>query len=218
MKIKLIYTLIIILSSAASGFAQIEKGSFMLGGQAYYTKQNSRSGSNGLESTNKVNAGTFDVSAGYTIKNNQVLGIMVSYNSYKLNSNSNVIQTGSQNSKTKSIGTFYRIYHPLGNGFYLYGQAAATYSNREETTTGGYNYTAHTNIGNLSLSPGISYEIFKNVQLELTIPNLVGISYSKSKGGLEEQTSVPTIESFSANTSLNNGILSNLGLGFKIFF
>ncbi|MGN7784964.1 hypothetical protein ACTJIJ_10565 [Niabella sp. 22666] len=217
MKIKIFYTLIIILSSAVSVFAQIEKGSLMLGGLAYYTKQSSQSGNTNLGSTSKINTGTFDVSAGYTIKNNQVLGVIASYNNYKLNSNSNAVESGSQGNNTKSIGAFYRIYHSLGNGFYVYGQAAATYSHRKETTAGIYNYTARTNAGNLSVSPGISYAILKNVQLELAIPNLVGITYSKSKGALAGNTLAPTVESFSANTSLNNGILSNLGVGFKIF-
>lgn len=217
MKIKVLSTIIILSASFTAAKAQIEKGGWMTGGLIHYSNSNSKTDLSAYEFSQKLKNGTFEVAAGYIFKENQAIGLVMSYanssNTYK----STESIEGGQETTSKGIGGFYRLYQPLGHKFYVYGQASAMYTHGKMETPGQYKYTGYTHTADVGVSPGISYEVLKNIQLEIAIPNIVALNYSKTKGEIEGQSTEPGRESFSVNTGLNGDILKSLGFGFKIF-
>lgn len=67
--------------------------------------------------------------------------------------------------------------------------------------------------------PGLSYSLSNKVQIELLMPNLVGIGYShdKIKNTLPGGTNPPeqSKNTFTFLTNLDSNLLSNFGVGFK---
>jgi hypothetical protein len=74
------------------------------------------------------------------------------------------------------------------------------------------------NGGSVSFVPGISYGICKSLQVELSMPNILSLSYLSSK--ISYTTPAPinvntTGDDFSFNANLDSNFLSNFGIGFK---
>jgi hypothetical protein len=65
--------------------------------------------------------------------------------------------------------------------------------------------------------PGISYQIFKKLHVELTLPNLIAMSYSVNKSfNSNTPESYSKKENFAVNTAFTNAaILNTLGIGFR---
>jgi hypothetical protein len=69
----------------------------------------------------------------------------------------------------------------------------------------------------IGVSPGLSYQLFKKLQVELTIPSLISMSYFTSKYEDKQLPGTITKEkTFSISSNLfGNSTLGNLGLGFR---
>ncbi len=212
-QIFLLSTVIALFSLTTSG--QIKKGSLHLGGQfSYY---NSKVVYNTSQPEQKFNSGNYNISAGTALKENSVLGLYIGYGHYYFKDSSNYY------SKIKddryNIGVFYRQYKRLAKDFYFFGELGGGYigSNRTYVSGPGNVTTKYAQSGaGLSLTPGISYRIYKKLQVELSIPQIAGVQYAVIKTTSLVNNSKE--DQFSFNTNLNSSLLNNLGLGFRFVF
>ena len=207
--------LLICISSVTYG--QIKKGSILLGGQVFYFD------SKFVQSTNQIvqknSTATFNISVGKAFKENSLYGLNLSYSpsayDYAYNGSTYL------NRKTKfySIGGYYRLYKSLAKDFYFFSELGAAYifSHQIDTDTLGIKQVPlNQSGGQLNFTPGISYKIFKRVNFEVTIPNIVYVQYSVSKTETATPSQYTKENRFSLNTNLNSSPLNYLGIGFRI--
>lgn len=207
---KIIYSFIIFIFIGINADAQIAKGSILLGGQISYYNSNYSS----VQQTQKTTGASFIISVGKTFKENSVYGVNLGYspNSNKTdNVNIDKTETNSYN-----IGVFYRKYKHLDKDFYFFAEfgAAYNYSKSTDSDSSGIKSTTGTQLGGqLYVTPGISYKLLKNFQLEILIPNIISINYTESKTSSPTQTNKQNY--FSFNTSLNSSPFNSLAVGFR---
>jgi len=82
----------------------------------------------------------------------------------------------------------------------------------------GQSLYANSNGVMLSYIPGISYSATRSMQIELTMPNLVNVSFTNIKtvnNRLPQGVSPQKANTFYANVNLNSNLLNNFGIGFK---
>lgn len=202
---------------ALTAAAQIKKDAVLLGGQV--SVYNSKSNTN-TAPPNTTNYNVFlNLSAGKAIKENTVVGL---YGGYGQGKNENIYANNSSSKLTSTnsaAGVFYRKYKNLGKNFYFFGEVNAGYrSLKQESenkvvntiTTTSYTETG----GELGLTPGLSYQLFKKMQLEVLMPSFAGVRYMATKNS-GSNTAVQKGNSFQFNTSLNGGLFNGLAVGFR---
>ena len=205
----------IFLSSTVN--AQIKKNSILLGGQLFYYNENYSY--NNLPNQ-KRESGTIGVSIGKAFKENSVFGLNLSFSPMKETN----LFTGNDTVTTKynrfEIGGFFREYKKLAKDFYFFGQVdgAAIIANQTSSyklTSGDVKVTQRG--GFISLTPGISYHVFKKMQLEITIPNILSTQYLKTKFVSQNpQIKNSKSDQFMFYSNLNNNTsFSWLGVGFR---
>lgn len=206
MKIKITLALLPFLFFSSITDAQIKKGSILLGGGISYSSTTMDNSTNP-----KINNTIVIFSAGKAISVNSVLGINLSYN-HSLTSNIYDSSSNRTKGNTYTAGIFYRKYKTLGKKFYLFGQVATNFSYTK------YSYNFPTYTGNpaeiygadLSLTPGLAYQLLSKFQLEVTLPSLAGFSYETVKGVNTRQ------KIFNAYANLPSFSLNNLIFGFRV--
>ena len=197
--------------------AQIRKNSFLLGGQVYYYNESY----NYDNQTNQKRAGgTIGISLGKAFKENSVIGLNLNFSPTKETN----VYTGNDTVTTRSnhfdLGGFYREYKKLAKDFYFFGQvdAAAIIGNQTSSYKlfpGDVKVTQRG--GSISLTPGISYQVFKKMQFEITIPNMLRMQYLITKvdsQNLRTKNSKSQQFLFYSNLT-NNTSLGWLGVGFR---
>ena len=211
-----IYLLSVFCFLSLTTIAQIKKNSILLGGDISY----SRNKGEGLNHESKVNSGFLGISIGKAFRQNSVIGIRLS-TSHNLQSN---YVTGNDSIKfinnQYGAGLFYREYKQLGKDLYLFGNTEVAYRMSNDKTdyqSGNKDQERKSKGATIGLTPGLSYQLFKKLQIELTIPSLISISYFTSK--YEDQRFPGTVskeKSFALSSNLfGNSTLGNLGLGFR---
>lgn len=211
-KLFLLLTVAVIFSLATS--AQIKKGATFLGGQISF--YNSNTDFNTAQSNQKNKYAYFNVSVGKALKENSVLGLYVSYGHNKVDNFYNGNTFGNSKLDRYNVGVFYRQYKRLAKDFYIFGELGGGYlgSNQTDADLNGNNKVKYTQSGGeLYLTPGVSYRVYKKLQLELLIPQIAGIQYSVNKTTSLANNSKQ--DKFQFNTNLNASLLSSLGLGFR---
>ena len=206
----LLFGAVTIINLTAS--AQIKKGSVLLGGQLSFT--DSKTAFNTPQPDQKYNSGSYNISAGTALKQNSVLGLYTGYSHYRFNNGNNFYNKISED--RYNFGVFFRQYKKLAKDFYFFGELGTGYigSNRTESTISPNVTTKYAQSGaNIYLTPGISYRIYKKLQVELLVPQIAGVSFSVLKTTTQSNSSRENL--FSFNTNLNSSLLSNLGLGFR---
>jgi hypothetical protein len=209
--------------------AQIAKGDIMLGGDIYYYNSGSTSSSSGTPTytyTNKSTNVGINPSFGKAIKDNLVLGVDITYNHYTNGDNSNNNSPDyNTNSNSFGAGVFIRQYKPLGNGFYLFGQAElnGSYSSGKldnPGTTSGYTKDDTKGYGfSLRLYPGVAYALNRRWQLETELTGFFALTYNHSKetsdyvGQPEENSNT---HNFNVSSSLTGGNAFTLGVRYWI--
>lgn len=197
--------------------AQIKKDAILLGGEV--SVYSSKSSDNSTLPNNNINSTFLNLSAGKAIKENTIVGI---YGGYGQGKNENIYSSSTSNKSTitsTAAGVFYRKYKPLGKSFYFFGEINAGYSaNKQEyenKVIGATTTTTSTVSGAvLGLTPGLSYQLFKKMQLEVLMPSFAGLQYATTKNS---GSNIPTTKGnlFQFSTSLNNSLLNSLAVGFK---
>ncbi|MGC4232463.1 MAG: hypothetical protein QM594_05735 [Niabella sp.] len=213
MKTKLLVTAVLLSSAFLTANAQIEKGTWIIGGAASYNtlKDKSLPQLNSPKTVSSKNS-LFSINAGFAFKENNVLGLVATYAPSTFHDETpledGIVQTRSKGHQ-KGIGAFYKGYKPLGNKFFFFGETTAWYSNGKYSSN---TNTIKMNSVDLSLSPGLAYQVLNNVHLEISIPNIFRVGYSKS-----ENPGVDAVnELFYAYANLRSNPIENLGIGFKI--
>ena len=194
--------------------AQITKGSTMIGGTVGYVYSDENStDSSSVYRTNKTNQYFFGVSYGKCFKENTFWGVTASFSYtdskgvYTYNNTNNNYQY-----RNLYIGVFERKYYPIITNFYCFGQAGLgfSYVNNEGTNSSsnkGYS------IG-LYAYPGISYKAFKNIYLETSLRDLLGIGFNHYESTYSTMTT--TQNSFVSYFQLPTQILQTLDIGVTI--
>lgn len=216
MKTQIFIPMLLLLAVTVNG--QIKQHATFLGGQVYY--YNNKFEVNNLNQRSQN--GNLAINIGKAFRENKVVGLNLTYSP---NKQSNYL-VGSDTANLKDlnygIGMFYRAYKKLAKDFYLFGQADGNINIGKRTE----NYSSVTNnISNsyrgvfLAFTPGISYQLCKQMQFEITIPNIVNLMYSKSKYNNPNQTqSNNQQEQFAISSYFSNYNLGNLGVGFHFIF
>jgi hypothetical protein len=216
MRTKILLLVAILFSVVLVSNAQINKGKYLLGGSLNMSDLKD----NQPTVSSKSNSFNANIQFGKTIKENTIVGIIVSYGS------SNYYYPGSFSDTSKSVqytaGIFYRTYKKLASKFYFFGEVNGVYIHSKNSAH--FNQTEWKTVSNgglIDFVPGISYEVCRNMHLELLMPNIISVSYSNikiyEKVGASPPVGEPNGHSFSFNTNLNSNLLSNFGVGFKFF-
>lgn len=209
MKTKILLSFTILFFAAVTTQGQITEGKYLLGGSVSYTLANK------TVSDSKNQSLYTNIQFGKFVKENTAAGIYIAYGF------TNYSSYNKSNSYT--AGIFYRKYKSLMKGFYFFGELDAGY-NYSKNTQGifeiGNNAQRYTsNTGAIAFIPGISYSIFKKMQIELSMPSIVSVSYAtlKTESLTPSAASISTLKgnNFSANVNLNSNLLNNFAIGFK---
>lgn len=210
MRTKILLLLAIIFCGALAANAQIDKGRFLIGGGFNYNNvKNQPTPDSKFESLNA------NIQFGKVIKDNNVVGLIISYGYSQGNYYTRINQY--------SAGVFYRKYKPLIKDLYFFGEVDAAYlysKNISGNFTSGFDGTRYISNGvSIAFIPGISYAVCKRLQIELIMPNIISLSYSNVKTDYTSSTSPSTTgfkgNTFSFNSNLNSNLLSSFGMGFK---
>jgi len=195
---KLLLLTALSVSAAISASAQISKGSAYLGGNVGYST-NTTKPNTGTET--KITALGLSPSVGFAYKENRVWGLFAGYYYNQTKADYK------HDNQTYTLGAFLRQYKPLGKGFYLFAEEAASGNYTKGKTeypnpidSKGFNI-------NLGVSPGFAYDVSKKFQLELTLSNLLYANYGHTK---VENTYPASPVSNSVTKSNNFTIGSNL--------
>ncbi len=194
--------------------AQIKKGSIYLGGDisAYSQKKDTSSNGPGY----KNNSIGFNISAGEFVKQNLVVGIYAGYSHFGYNYNG-FVYNRNQKGNNYNAGLFARKYKKLLKDFYFFGEVGTGYFGSSETDIdmpGNVTTKYITNGGDLHITPGISYRIYKKLNVELSVPRIFSVQYS-----VQKETSAginATDNRFSLNSNITSSFLNSLGFGFRL--
>jgi hypothetical protein len=209
MKTKILLSFAILFFAAITTQGQITEGKYLLGGSAGYI-----SSTNTVYSSKNQSLYT-NLQFGKFIKDNAATGIIFSYGFSDLSS--------SNKTNFYSAGIFYRKYKSLTKSFYFFGELDGVYSYSKNTQgifqTGNNAERSTSNSGAVAFTPGISYSIFKKMQVELSMPSMVSVSYGSIKTEILSPSSASISTSkgnnFSANVNFNSSLLNNFAIGFK---
>jgi type V secretory pathway adhesin AidA len=209
MKSKILLLVAAYFCLAFSSHAQIKTGRYLLGGSGnYYNTSN----------PTQVSFYT-NVQVGKVLNNNTVIGLTGTYSSNNFNSS----YTSPPKTRLYYAGFFYRKYKPILNKFYFFGEVNASYSYSKyilEYYNNNQGLKSKSSGVNLSFIPGISYNVWKRMQMELTLPSLANISYTRTTtidSSLPPSVSPQKRNTYTAGINLNSNILSNFAIGFKFF-
>jgi hypothetical protein len=209
-----LFILLFVFSFTAQG--QIKKQSVLLGGQLFYYNNK-----NQVENFNqKSESGTISVSIGKAFKENRIIGMNLGFSPIR---QSNYLNNGDTTTLTFNrfdIGIFYREYKQLAKDFYFFSQvdgAFITANQTEHYKIAATDVKATQRGGFISLTPGISYQVFKKMQLELTIPNILSMQYLVTKFDSQNpQVKNSKQEQILFYSNLNNNTsVGWLGVGFR---
>jgi hypothetical protein len=210
------YLLVLQLLIALTSNAQIKKQSFLLGAQLSYYNDKIQ-----FENFNqKSESGTFGFSIGKAFKENSVIGLNFSFSPSKQSNYRNGNDTGTLTYNRFDIGVYFREYKKLAKDLYFFGQSDAAFitaNQREDYKISSYDLKASQRGGFIALTPGISYQLFRKMQFELTIPNILSMQYLTIKYTSENpQVNNSKRELISLYSNLNsNTSLGWLGVGFR---
>jgi len=211
---KKIYLLLLLLVTIVFANAQIKQGSFLIGGQLGFNRSNYDAPNQLKQKSGNTN---FNLSAGKALKDNAVFGFTLGYLHGSNTNGYNGTNYASSKTNGYNAGFFYRSYRNLTSNFYFFGAATAGYFGTTQTTTFSNNADETKNINKgvqVSFAPGLSFAVSKNLQLEILLPDVIGVSYNSGKSIIG--TTQTTSKSFGVNTSLSGSFLNNLGIGFRL--
>jgi opacity protein-like surface antigen len=212
MNLKLLFSVVFACTLLSTSYAQINKGSTCLGSNFSYSKNKGNPFPQSPEQ--ELRRVSILPAVGVAIKENLVLGIFGNY-TYEFNDNQGYLIE----SKIKNYGggVLVRRYVPIVNRFYVFGEGRLGYNTYETKNKW--------NIGNvissgkikgwntdLTFTPGISYGVTQNIQLEAGFVSLFNIMYSNAKF-TSDNYSTSKLKSFS--TDLNLDRLSSFSLGVR---
>jgi hypothetical protein len=205
------YLLMLFISTGLASNAQVKKGNWLLGGDVSFNAQNVSE-----PLGNSYSSGTTTISLspslGKAIRDNFILGFDLNY----LHSQSTDVDQNGVSTKSKideyGLGVFLREYKPLGKGFSLFAQERLG-GNYEIGGTNSFFNSGKTYNLSLGITPSLAYAVCGRLQVEVTLANMLSISYYHQGYGSDPNT-VRTKE-FNIGTNLNNEIFQSVEFGFR---
>ncbi len=210
MKSRICVLAVVLLSFTMVSNAQtIEKGATLIGGSINFGTSNQATINTAMPDTIKSTGGSIGISLGKAITDNGILGFSLSYGRTKIESSMDEYDDDNRSLYAASI--FYRQFLELGNKFYFWIQPSAGINYGEVKSRDNSNYSKNMSVG-LALTPGLSYNFYKSIYLDVSISNLAALSYNSSQASGVKQ------ESFHLSSGLSGGSLNNVGIGFSFIF
>ena len=210
------YFIALLVFSSSLLSAQIQKGSILLGGQVHYFTGSYEED----DFTAKTSGGSVGISIGKAFKENTVIGLNLSFSPRKEVDVYRWPDTANVSIHNSSYGVFIRQYRLLAKGLLLFGEADAGYrrSNQNQdykNMDGDVSYKQQG--GYLSLAPGLAYQLFKKMQVELMLSNLLSLQYTafKTESEITEVPNSKRKEFFFSSNLTSNSSLGGLGIGFR---
>jgi hypothetical protein len=189
-----------------SAQAQISKGSILLGGSFGFAYVNNHGGS----SDYKANGLALQPSFGFVVKDNRAIGINLMFTRSIWDNGSNATTTSTE----YGGGAFYRLYHPLGKRFYIYGEGEANVFESKQESPSFNEYTRQTFV-ELKFVPGIAYTLNKRFHVELSLTNMLNLGYGW--GHTESAISVPSYNKInSMYFQVDPNPMADVALGFRV--
>jgi hypothetical protein len=214
---KKIITLLIavIFFLTVSSYAQINKGSTLIGGILNLSSNNLK---NPDSSLSKQTYFSILPSAGFAVNTNTILGFSLFY---KTNTGSGSLYPFKTKDNGYGAGIFLRKYQLLLNRFYLFGEGNLMFDYES------YNYTTH-NISNaeydskaygfsLNFTPGVAFSLTHKWQLEAGLQNLLSVNYTNSKEVSKNNSADQDFKenNFSLSSSFEPTSFNNIFIGLR---
>jgi hypothetical protein len=200
--------------------AQIKKGAVLLGGQVTANIGKSTTVNTSQNYSESNSSTSIGLSFGKAVSENNVLGFNI-YTSFSKSDGGISGNIHSERYNAVGIGIFYRKYKLLAKDFYFFGEPNIGFNFGKQTRNNNNplnEYSTSSTNAYLALGTGLSYKVYKKLQLEVALPTLIGIQYSYSKNSEANQPNInQTSNQFSLNTGINSQLLNNLTLGFRLF-
>jgi hypothetical protein len=196
--------------------AQIKNGAIVLGGElSGYSGKNTRQ----TQATNNSNGFTLGAYFGKAIKQNQVLAITLGYSSSKLVDSYSNNDYNTSTTSIANVGLSYRKYNKILSVFYFYMEPNLTTSFGKNKQHSSFSTSANSSNSfgiNASFSSGLAFRVYKKLQLEINLPQIVRLDYGNSKNSSTNPNSTTVSATyFNFNTSLSGDLFKNVGIGFK---
>lgn len=200
--------------------AQIKKGTFLVGGQIGYYNSNVKVPT---YPDQKTRNSWFDLSAGRAFKENKVAGILFAFYPADVQHFFTGNDTVNSRFRRYDAGLFYRQYKRLAKDLYFLVELSTRFTSAKRTdkyAVTGNKIDITQKAGLASLTPGISYEIFKNLQLEVLLPNILTTQYITTKVTSQNQPANNFEEKqFIVYSNLSSSTpLGYLGVGLRFLF
>jgi hypothetical protein len=177
--------------------AQMEKGTVLIGGNlSVGTGKNTTNGSEYKQITLGIAP-----SVGWAYSTNKFFGFSLNYAYSK--------QTEDYKENIFGAGVFMRQYMPVAKNLYLFAHEGLNFSAGKGSglfnATGiGYDVDANKWNATLGLSPGLSYELTKKMQLEVLLNNLLSVGYAHAKSTSTQHNTTSKTEYENNNFSFNS--------------
>jgi hypothetical protein len=163
--------------SVTVSFAQIHKGSLLVGGNVGFSAGNTKFSNPSLQPSKTIGISVFPT-AGKAVKENAVLGLSLGYGR-------NTSTSGDYKNRSEAFeaGLFYKKFLHLGKGFLLYGQGSANFNRQYIKSSGSFSNPAKTTStsAGLNFSAGIAYLAGRRFFLEMGLNQVAGFGYSEYK-------------------------------------
>ena len=177
--IRILLVLLLALMSTSTE-AQIRKNTILLGAGGYF--YNDKNTIEGYDY--KYAGGDYSVSLGTAFKENAIAGVNIHYRPVRQKDYLHGQDTVNVNYDWVEVGGFLREYRRIAKDFYFFCQADAGVVVAKYMAD--YSYAADdVNFSqwgaSISLTPGISYQAFRKMQIEITIPNALNLQYVMTK-------------------------------------
>ena len=214
------YLIFVVLMVALNVKGQIKKQSFLLGGQGYYVTEKNYT----TNFKQEFKSGIISLAMGKAYKENKVIGINFSFSPWRQVDSDSGNDTLNNFSNRFEFGTFYREYRKLAKDLYIFGQLDASFitAKQRDNFSNAGNFTEVKTTyqgGSVSLTPGISYQLFKRMHIELSIPNIIRVQYLSAKIRSDDPLINLNKNQFLFNSSISNATpLGNLAVGFRFIF
>lgn len=213
MKTKILLTVMGVCFSVASTFAQINKGTVLVGGSLGMSLSSDHGYNSTFTQDTKEQFYLVRPSVGIAVKQNMVVGALLHYGHNKTTDPGYFYS----NNNDYGLGMFVRGYKNLGKGFYAFAQlnAGGRYARRESHYTAQLDYyISRSREVRVSLYPGIAYTITRRIQIEAGYYDIGYLSYTRTKINSSQGTlTTATRSSFLLGSSVSN--LGGITLGIQ---
>lgn len=203
--------------------AQFQKGKSLLGMNFGITKSNEREDTAG--SLNQRFSSTWiELDYGVCYKDNNVFGVALIYAPVYWSDHIFIGgDTVQASQKTYGFGVFYRNYKKLTKDLYLFSGAALDYQKTTNELThpepNSYNTKQVNSMISGGVSLGVTYQLYKHLQVELSLPSIISLQYQHTRYSSTFSSIDNVQNSLIVNSFLKeNSSLAGLVVGFKFNF